>query len=533
MKVFTARELLKMGKTEDLWQKYCGFIDLTVEEFMEIQRHLLLEQLELLANCELGRRVMGNAQPTTVEEFRSQVPLTTYGDYAPYFLKKRDDVLPEKSIFWQRTAGRCDEYRFRWMPVTERLFREIGIYVVTWAIFSTCRGRGDIALKHHDKILYGMAPPPYPTGALARALPQEFDLDFLPPMEKAEKMRSQRRMDLGLSLALSQGLDFSCALSSVLVALGRQIGEVKLSSKFSFIASHPKAWPRVIRALVRSKLAGRPVLPRDLWTLKGLGCTGTDTAVFKDKIKYYWGREPLEVYGLAEVGILAMQAWNYKDMTFVPTIAFLEFIPEEEHLKLRADPSYKPRTLLLDEVEAGKRYELIFTSLQGCAYVRYRIGDLIRVNSLSDEELGINLPQIAIDARADGLIDIGGFVRPTEKVIGRAIENTGLAYGGWTARKEVMGGEPVIHLYIELRERDKTAEEVRLAIHGRLKELNHDYAALEDIFGFQSLRVTLLPEGASESYRAEWREVLPRTGASDEVIHRLLAGGSGSDGAKR
>ncbi len=523
MKVSTATELLQKGKTEDIWQKYCGFIDFSIEEFMEIQRHLLLEQLGLLANCELGQRMMGDARPTTVEEFRLKVPLTSYEDYAPYLLKKRGDVLPEKPLLWQRTAGRYPEYRFKWVPVTERLFRETGAYLVSWAVFCSCRERGDINFKDHDKVLYGMAPPPYTTGALARVVPEEFKLDFLPPMEKAERMPSRRRMDLGVSLALAEGLDFVFALSGVLVGLGQRISDAARVLDLSYVASSPGAWPRVAKALLKSRLARRPLLPRDLWTLKGLACTGGDTAVYRDRIKYYWGREPLEVYGAAEVGIFALQAWNYKDMTFVPTTAFLEFIPEEEHLRLKADPAYRPRTLLLDEVEAGQRYELVLTSLQGGPFVRYRIGDMIRVNSLRDEELGIDLPQIAVDNRVDGLIGIGGYARLGEKAIERAIEDTELACEGWTARKEVIGGEPVVHVYIELRDGELTAEEARLAIHRSLKRLNHDYAAMEDVLGFQpATRVTLLPQGAFERYRAQGGDSPPRIDASDEVISRLL-----------
>ena len=47
----------------------CGFIDLTLEQVMAVQKRLLLEQIELLNKCELGRRLMRGATPTTVEEF--------------------------------------------------------------------------------------------------------------------------------------------------------------------------------------------------------------------------------------------------------------------------------------------------------------------------------------------------------------------------------------------------------------------------------------------------------------------------------
>lgn len=530
MKVSTATELLRRGKTEETWQKYCGFLDLSIEEFMETQSHLLLEQLELLGDCELGRKIMKGARPTSVEDFRRRVPLTTYEDYAPYLIRKREDVLPEKPLFWQRTSGRSAEYRYKWVPVTERLYSEIGTYLVAWAIFCSCRERGDIRYRDHDKLLYGMAPPPYPTGAMARALHRELVLDVFPPMGKAERMAFRRRLDQGVASAVGEGLDFVFALSSVLVALGEQIAQGMSRANLSTYFSHPKAWFRVAKGLIKSKLARRPLLPADLWSLKGLASTGTDSAVFRDKIAYYWGRRPLETYACAEVGILAMQTWDYNDMSFVPSTAFLEFIPEEEHLKLKADPSYQPRTLLLNQVEAGQKYEMVFTSLLGGPFVRYRIGDMIKVTALRNERLNIKLPQIAVDARVDGIIDIAGFARLTEKAISQAIENSGLAYEGWTARKEIRDDEPVLQVYMELKDDEKPVTDVRYAIHRSLKEMDHDYAALEDMLSFRPLRVTVLPEGAFQRYmserQAEGADLAhlkpPQLNAPDEVINKLL-----------
>ncbi|KPJ52141.1 MAG: hypothetical protein AMJ37_03460 [Dehalococcoidia bacterium DG_18] len=531
----TASELLRLGKTEDTWQKYCGFLDLSIKEFMDIQRHLLTEQLELLSDCELGRKVMGRARPRTVEEFRQKAPFTTYEAYAPYLLERREDVLPEKPMFWQRTSGRSGEYRFKWVPVTERLYNEIGLYIVSWVIFASCTERGDIKYRDKDKLLYGMAPPPYPSGALARALHRELVLDVFPPMGEAEVMAFRQRMEEGFRTALSEGMDYQFGLASVLVSIGEQISQGMLggtSLSFSQLRtpSQFKAIPRLARGLVKAKLARRPLLPKDLWKLKGLASGGSDSAVFRERIKYYWGRYPLESYGCAEAGLIAMQTWDYKDMTPLPTLSFLEFMPEEECLKLRQDPSYQPRTVLLNEVEAGQRYEVVFTSFHGCPFIRYRVGDMIQVNALRNEQLNINLPQIGFYARSDDIIDIGGFTRLTERVIGQAIENSGLAYAGWTARKEIVGDEPVLHLYIELKDYQGTFSDARYAIHRSLKELDLDYAALEDMLHFEPLRMTLLPEGAFPRYMleqvaagAEVAHLKPlQINAPDEVVERLL-----------
>ena len=49
-------DLVRQGRKEELWQMCCGFIDLSLEQFMAIQTRLLLEQIELLKNCELAGR---------------------------------------------------------------------------------------------------------------------------------------------------------------------------------------------------------------------------------------------------------------------------------------------------------------------------------------------------------------------------------------------------------------------------------------------------------------------------------------------
>ena len=63
-----------------MWQKYCGFFDLSLKEFMEIQEHLLLEEIELVSGSPLGEKIMKGAKPRSMEEFRKLVPLTTYDD---------------------------------------------------------------------------------------------------------------------------------------------------------------------------------------------------------------------------------------------------------------------------------------------------------------------------------------------------------------------------------------------------------------------------------------------------------------------
>lgn len=503
------QELLRQGRHEELWQTCCGFVDLSLEQFMAIQRRLLLEQIELLKDCELGRKVMGGAMPETVEEFREQVPLTTYADYYPELPEQHGDVLPTEPTLWQHSTGRSSEYPFKlapykWVPLSSRFCRELGILMFGVGILASCKERGDVShAKEHAKIVYTVAPRSYTSGVLTYIMQEVSAPDFLPPLDEAEKMSFEARIELGFRQALSRGIDYFFGLPIVLVAVGERLGKQSGKVDVRPLLSQPKLLLRLAKGLVRSKLAHRPMLPRDLWTISGIMSGGADGTVLKERVKKLWGRYPLDTYACAEGSLIATQTWDYDGMTFIPNLNFLEFIPETEHLEWQLDRSYEPRTVLLDEVKAGENYEMVITNFHGGAMVRYRMGDVIRVTSLRNEKLGIDIPQMAFENRVDDVIDIAGFVRLNEKVIWQAIENTSIAYEDWTVRKEVVEGRPVLHLFLELKDNYIASERgVATAVLEQFKKFDKGtfYSGLESMLDSNPIQVTLLPEGAFANY---------------------------------
>jgi phenylacetate-coenzyme A ligase PaaK-like adenylate-forming protein len=190
-------------------------------------------------------------------------------------------------------------------------------------------------------------------------------------------------------------------------------------------------------------------------------------------------------------------------MTFVPNLNFLEFIPEDEYLKWRLDKSFKPNTVLLDEVKAGQNYEIVITNFHGGAMVRYRVGDMVRIIARRNDNLGIDIPQMVFERRADDLIDIAGFTRLTERVIWQAIENTGIPYEDWTVRKEVITDKPVLHVYMELKAGNTIDEkDTASAVHDQLKKLDKDYADLESILNVKPVVISFIHQGAFKTYLA-------------------------------
>jgi hypothetical protein len=532
-------DLLRQGRKEELWQMCCGFIDLSLEQFMAIQKRLLLEQIGLLQNCELGRKVMRGANPTTVEEFREQVPLTTYTDYCPELIERMDEVLPAKVASWVRTSGTSEKPYVKWVPLSVNFVREMEKAQAAEIIFSGCNNRGDLSkLKEHLKVLHTLGPLEYGTGYLAHVTKQVINCDFLP--YQRDGLSFEQCVKLGFDEALYRGLDGFAGIASALVYTGEQIKKRAGNMGLRFLLTHPKALLRVARGLVKSKLARRPLLPKDLWTVRGIICGGSDATIFKKRVEELWGRRPLEHYASCEGDLCALQTWDYESMTFIPNLNFFEFIPEREWFKWQFDHSYQPKTVLLDEVKAGENYEIVLTNLHGGAFVRYRIGDMVRITSLRNDELNIDIPQMMFYSRADDRIDISGFGRLTEKVIWEAIENSGILYRDWTARKEATGDRTELRLYLELEDNYVASEQaVAATIYGELRKLDsvyhyNVYSAYSDpeiMLGLKPIKVTFLPKGAFARYisqrQAEGVDLgtikPPHVNPSDRVLSLLGA----------
>lgn len=524
----SAIDMLKKRDYKQFWQEYCGFIDLKLEEVMDIQKRLLLEQLEVLRNCELGRVLMRGAMPRSVEEFRRTVPLTTYKDYAPYLLKQKVDVLPTPPLLWGHTSGRTGEYDLKWCPITSRQWEEVEKILMVVFTLCSCTKRGEVNIRLHDKILYGAAPAPYITGLLARyCLSRIFD--YIPPLDEAEAMSFQDRFKVGIGQALCDGMDFNLALPSVLVNIAERFGQ-RRGGKLKAFLQHPRMIPRIMRGVIRSKREHRPMLPKDVWSLKGLISGGSDASVYRDKIEKAWGRPPLDVLACTEGMLVAFQTWDYEDMTFYPLYSFFEFIPEEECNRAKTNPGYKPTALLLDEVQPGQNYQLVMTNFHGGPFIRYIVGDMIRITARRNEKLNIDIPQMVYHSRVDDMIDIAGFTRLTESVIWKAIEKSGIPYEDWAMRKE-LADKPVLHLYVELKAgKGMTADLVRDMVHHQLVKLDKPYSELESYIGLKPLQVTLIPQGAFMRYTLKQvaagvelgRMKVSHLSPSDETVRFLL-----------
>ncbi len=518
------------------WQRHCGFLDLSTEQFMAIQETLLLQQIERVAGSGIGRKLIGTRVPKNLDDFRRWVPLSSYQDYLPEFSAGNEDALPEPPWVWGQTSAASGT--FRRVPYTREFYEQAIDNLMTAFILACSDGRGSSRIAEGDKVLYNVAPAPYISGILADGATEMFNLrPVLHPDEQAG-LDFKDKVATGFEVSLKTGVDILVAMTSVLVKMGNDFNRLSSRRTKSRRIPHPAVLLRMAEAFLRSKMAGRRMLPRDLWPVKAVIGWGIDTPIYRELVRRYWGVYPYELHACTEAGIMALQSWTRKGLTLLPHSNFFEFIPENEWLLSRGDIFYQPRTVLLDELTPGERYEVVITSFYGMPFLRYRLGHLIGVTALEDAEAGIRLPQVVFEARADDLIDIAGFTRISEKTIAQAIANAGIEHEEWTIRKEARGDGVALHVYIEMnRPSSDPVDDIRAVdrLHRELVAIDPGYRDLEGMMEIRPLEMTVLGPGTFAEYYARKRdagvELLqckpPRMDPADEIIEELLRIGDG------
>ncbi len=512
----------------ELWQRYCGFLDLSIQEFMELQRDLLMDQIERVANSTLGNKIMRNGKPKSVEEFRRTVPVTTYADYEPYLSERRDDALADKPVFWAHSSGVGGQ--FKWIPYTREGIDASITSFISMLILGSARRKGEVNISLGERMLMLLPPPPYVSGSAVQYMDKYgFTSRIIPPLEEAGKMEFPDRIAMGFRIAMGTGIDAIFSIASVLVKVGEGMASHARRTKFSLSLLQPSVLSRLSRAWLRSRIGNRAMLPRDLWQPKAILTLGVDTEIYRGDIVHYWGQTPYEIYGGTEVFPIAANAWNKKWLTFEPKGAFYEFISEEEQQKAKDDPGYQPKTVLLDEVEAGKSYEMVVTQFRGMPLLRYKLGDIVTITALADKESGINLPQMKFKCRTDEMIHLAGLAKLDERTLWQALVNTGLKYQEWTVQKEFHLGQAYLHFYVEPKE-NCDAQKLENLIDAQLKSIDPDYRDIGFQLGLQPVKVTFLSEGTFNRYFAERQRegadpahLKPRhVNMSDNVVQRLV-----------
>jgi phenylacetate-coenzyme A ligase PaaK-like adenylate-forming protein len=530
----TLLEMHRRGDMEGIWKRYCGFLELTPEEFADSQNRLLEEQLLVWKKSALVSRIFGGTIPSSVEEFRERAPITTYEEYAGSLIAKNQSELPSETYEWVHTSGKSGEYEFKWVPYTRAMYDNISDCTLASFILGPCRRRGHIAMKEGDRLMFSLAPTPYVSGLCMRAMHEQFNFRIWPDYEKALKMDFFERTREGVRLAFSEGIDYFYGITSIMLSISEQLEQMGSSggnAQANGMKLQPKVLLRLLKGILKSKLRGGPLRPRDLWNVKGIMCSGMDTAIYRERIRALWGEYPWEVYGCTELAFLGFQHYAGPGLVIRDRSTYCEFMELDDYARWKDDRSFRPRLRLQNEVEAGKEYALVGTSFHGGVFVRYVPGDALKVASLSDDRIGCKLPQFTFSSRIDDVIDIAGFTRLSEKAIWSAVENSGVDYVDWVVAKEYRNEKPVLHLYLEARTDGHDPLRIQETVHDNLKKIDLPYRDLEEMAGIRPLAVTLLSKGTFARYLKERQAAgfdlahskPPHMNPAPEIVSRLQA----------
>ena len=523
-------EQLQKQQYQEIWNQYCGFLDLNMEEYMNIQKRLMEEQISLWSNSIIGKTILKGKTPGNIEEFREMVPLTDYEDYADILLRKDGDSLPGNPVIWIQTTWEGGKHPIKVAPYTRSMLDTFRNNVVACLLLATSQEKGKFSYEEGDKMLYGLAPLPYATGLLPLLLGEETDIRFLPEVKEAVNMSFSQRNKLGFKLALQKDGELCFGLGSVAYAVSQSLASSGAGSKdlASLLKCDPHMLYRMAKAKRLSKKENHPIRPKDLFGLKGFMVAGTDNRCYKDELEELWGIRPMEIFAGTEPSLIGTESWTRKGMYFFPDSCFYEFITEADMEKNEEDPSFVPHTLLMDEVVPGEIYELVLTVLKGGAFARYRCGDMYRCVGLSNREDGTRIPRFEYIDRVPSIIDIAGFTRISENGITSAIRLSGLPVHNWAAAKEFNeNNRPFLHMYVEvekgaLAERAVSSEILKEILSTYFKYIDQDYRDLKKILGMDPLVVTILKCGSFGAYSEKYGKTLRHMNPSRRELAELI-----------
>ena len=523
-------EQLQKQQYQEIWNQYCGFLDLNMEEYMNIQKRLMEEQISLWSSSTIGKTILKGKTPGNIEEFREMVPLTDYEDYADILLRKDGDSLPGNPVIWIQTTWEGGKHPIKVAPYTRSMLDTFRNNVVACLLLATSQEKGKFSYEEGDKMLYGLAPLPYATGLLPLLLGEETDIRFLPEVKEAVNMSFSQRNKLGFKLALQKDVELFFGLGSVAYAVSQSLASSGAGSKdlASLLKCDPHMLYRMAKAKRLSKKENHPIRPKDLFGLKGFMVAGTDNRCYKDELEELWGIRPMEIFAGTEPSLIGTESWTRKGMYFFPDSCFYEFITEADMEKNEEHPSFVPHTLLMDEVVPGEIYELVLTVLKGGAFARYRCGDMYRCVGLSNREDGTRIPRFEYIDRVPSIIDIAGFTRISENGITSAIRLSGLPVHNWAAAKEFNeNNRPFLHMYVEvekgaLAERAVSSEILKEILSTYFKYIDQDYRDLKKILGMDPLVVTILKCGSFGAYSEKYGKTLRHMNPSRRELAELI-----------
>jgi len=454
-----------------------GFSFLHVKNLEEKMNSQVSVKIKKLANCTIGKK-LGATKGSKLRD----LPFTAYKYYLPFFKNPRegDFIYPVSDYVKALTSGTMGKPKTYLLPRTG-LIHNVQNTASSLFFFVTHDGEKP-TFKVGDVIYTNMPAGNYLSGHIEKNIKKDSNdfVKLVPPNP--------------------DGMPFD--------------------DKVKYFVDHYKEIDIAYMTVTTLLDEVYPAIGEE-FKLKGMFTQDMSAGPLREKIKKAIGCYPSTIYGSTETMFCGLPSVQHGGGFFLDwRIMYPEFVPEEETVDTEigtlTDP---PETLTLTQVEPGKRYQLIATTIRN-DLTRYVMPDIFEVISLGDDILNTDQPVFKYYARSDKLMVLHNFTRINEEELLQILSDSEIPFVDFTVRKEIDGARDHMHIYIELAEQmDKT--EVYRRIHEYLMEFDKDWNDLVTMLKYIPLKVTLLSKDSFKRYLRS-REGIPRISRIEMREERFL-----------
>jgi len=477
-----------MKSSADLWREYCSFYEKPFGAQLEANEALLKEHLRRWGQTAQAKVLCPNGCASI-----DDAPVTTYGDYG-FLMQFRHRIENlEKTVtrapgelcwdyydriglaaaepygdnmigeftFATKTSGTVSEPK--WAAHGSLFWENYRRDVITTALFACSASRGQTKFQVGDRGFNFTPSAPYLSGWGRKA--SQGLVEDVPPVEVMDNIPDSRRrffvaleyLEKGYSVNMVGGIAPSVYLMCEYFSRPESLFEEYYHSMDVSLAKLS-----MLERWAQAKLSKRSKDLTEFFQLKGLMIGGVDTELYHDYLKTKFGIEPFCIYGATELG-LPMFGSPENKMNLLPNLrsCYLEFRDENGELHK------------MSEIKQTKVYDVVTTPFGGI-FVRYDIGDMIRVDDIRDD----GMPVLSFWGRKEDVVAIRGFLpRITEALAVQTMAMAGLSLSDkWAFTKSVDGNERILVLMENTWGVPETEAERR--IYNALLTLSDDFRHL-------------------------------------------------------
>lgn len=472
------------------------------QEPMKANEKLLMEILQKNKDTEYGKKY-DFANIHSVEEYRRKVPVSVYDDYAGYILRMSEKgeenlITSGKVVHYNKSSGTVGNPKR--IPLTEEAFSVFQKYNGPYRAGLIAKELGEEWINGRNMSIAESTAEQHFTksGVTYGALSVKMIAEFRPYLEMAYTSPDEASfpeaetntrylharfglMDreltniaanfLGYLLEVLRYMEQNWQLLVEDIEQGTIHPEIRMSDAVR-VSLMKKIRPMPERAKELREIFeqgfGEPIVPK-LWPhaqfLTGVGSGGFK--VYAEKIREKYMGETIARYftGInASEGMISVpfELDNEKSVP-VPDSIFYEFLPVD------AEDDFS-KIVTMDQVEAGKEYEIIITNLSG--FYRYRMRDAVRITGWHKK-----LPVMEFLSRIDQTVSVMG-EKTTEVALRAAAEQTAEQLGfemiDFSVYPDVNNVPPryVYFMEIDKLQEGLKAKEIRFVLEKNLAKAN-------------------------------------------------------------